>query len=145
MRAGIFTRSAAFIVDDVISSICGFFLTMPFIILRVILRRATAERSLYPYSCRRSPVHDPNLSIIFIYFVIFEGYFGYTPGKWIFDLKVLKADGRKDQLQDALIRNIPKLFILAIMVDALILMIFSGKDRQRLFDKIAGTIVIERN
>ena len=145
VRAGIFTRSAAFIVDYVISSICGFILTMPFFLFSSFSGGPPPQPSLIPLFMQSFNLFMTlNLAIVLIYFVISEGYYGYTPGKWILGLKVLKADGRKVSYQEALIRNIPKLFILAIMVDG-ILMIFSGKDRQRLFDKIAGTIVIERN
>lgn len=144
-RAGLLTRSAAFIVDYVISSVCGFILTMPFFLLVSFSGGQPPKPSLIPLMMQSFNLFMTlNLAIVLIYFVISEGYYGYTPGKWILGLKVLKADGRKLSYQEALVRNIPKLFILAILVDGL-LMVFSGKDKQRLFDKIAGTIVIERN
>ncbi len=145
VRAGIFTRSAAFIVDYVISSACAFILTTQFIYFGSFSGGPPPQPPLIPLFMQSLNLFMTfNLAIVLIYFVISEGYYGYTPGKWILGLKVLKADGRKASYQDALVRNIPKLFILAILVDGL-LMIFSGKDKQRLFDKIAGTIVIERN
>lgn len=55
-----------------------------------------------------------------------------------------EAVGRKVGYSEALIRNIMKHFIPAIMVDA-VLLLLSVKDRQRRFDRIAGTIVIEHS
>ena len=85
-----------------------------------------------------------NLAVVLIYFIISEGFYGYTPGKWLMDLKVLRSDGRKIGYKEAMVRDITKLFILAIIADTLLMPLY-WKDRQRLFDKIAGTIVIHRN
>ena len=85
------------------------------------------------------------MTIIFAYFVICEGFFGYTPGKWLLGIKVIRADGKKASYQETMIRSIPKLFIVAIIADAMLMLLFYRKDRQRLFDRIAGTIVISRN
>jgi len=59
-------------------------------------------------------------------------------------LKVLRSDGRKAGYREAMLRTIPKLFILVIAADTILMVLYHGKDKQRIFDRIAGTIVIRR-
>jgi uncharacterized RDD family membrane protein YckC len=59
-------------------------------------------------------------------------------------LKVLRADGNKAGYKEAMLRTIPKLFIAAIVADAILMILYHGKDKQRIFDRIAGTIVIRK-
>ena len=155
IKAGIIPRSIAFIIDYGISSILAIILTTPFIIFGSYLRGGPQAPpgppmvSLPPMISLLGQQYfnlliASNLAVVFIYFIISEGFYGYTPGKWLMDLKVLRADGRKIGYKEAMVRDITKLFILAIMADTLVMFLY-WKDRQRLFDKIAGTIVIHRN
>jgi uncharacterized RDD family membrane protein YckC len=57
---------------------------------------------------------------------------------------VLRADGNKAGYKEAMLRTIPKLFIMAIVADAILMVLYHGKDKQRIFDRIAGTIVIRK-
>ncbi len=65
-----------------------------------------------------------------------------TIGKYILGLKVLKESGTKIGYREAILRNIPKYVGNFIIVDALIMLVFFNKDKQRAFDKVADTIVV---
>jgi uncharacterized RDD family membrane protein YckC len=119
---------------------------VPFILLRFVLDPPTNGIKMIPIFLQFFYIFViANMTIIFVYFAICEGFFGYTPGKWLLGIKVLRADGKKASYPETMIRSIPKLFIVAIIADALLMLILYHKDRQRLFDRIAGTIVISRS
>lgn len=144
-KAGIVSRTIAYIIDSILVDICTFILSLPFILAGALLINPN-EIIMLPLILRFYYVLIiVQLAITFIYFAISEGFYGYTPGKWLLGLKVLKADGGRVSYSEAMLRSIPKLFILAILADALLMVTLYGKDKQRLFDKIAGTIVIHRN
>jgi uncharacterized RDD family membrane protein YckC len=146
-RAGIISRSLAYLIDLIASTILTIIASLPFIILMGFLTPPHhGGFDIIGLFVQFFPAPMiTNLSIIFLYFVIFEGYFGYTLGKWLFDLRVLRTDGERINYSEAMLRNIPKLFTPTIAADALIMLVIYRKDRQRLFDKISGTIVIHRN
>ena len=81
-------------------------------------------------------------SYVLCYNILLEGYFGRTIGKYILGLKVLKESGTKIGYREAILRNIPKYVGNFIIVDALIMLVFFNKDKQRAFDKVADTIVV---
>lgn len=146
-RAGIISRSFAYLIDLIASTLLTIIASLPFIILMGFLAPPPhGGFNIVGLFIQFFPgPMITNLSIIFLYFVVFEGYFGYTLGKWLFDLRVLRTDGERINYSEAMLRNIPKLFTPIIAVDALIMLLFHRKDRQRLFDRISGTIVIHRN
>lgn len=145
-KAGIISRSIAFIIDMIIINLFAVIAAVPFIILRFVLDPPQNEIHMVPAFLQFFYIFViANMTIIFVYFVICEGFFGYTPGKWLLGIKVLRADGKKASYPETMIRSVPKLFIVAIIADALLMLLFYRKDRQRLFDRIAGTIVISRN
>lgn len=144
-RAGVISRSLAYLIDLIFITLLTIVASLPFIILMGFLNPSYGFNLLGLFMQFIPAPVVTNLSIIFIYFSIFEGYFGYTLGKWLFDLRVLRADGERINYSDAMLRNIPKLFIATIAVDALLMLLYKRKDRQRLFDRISGTIVIHRN
>lgn len=145
-RAGIISRSFAYLIDLIVSTFLTIIASLPFMILMGFLNPPNGGFNIVGLFVQFFPAPMiTNLSIIFIYFVIFEGYFGYTLGKWLFDLRVLRVDGERINYSEAMLRNIPKLFIATIAVDAVLMLVLYRKDRQRLFDRISGTIVIHRN
>lgn len=81
-------------------------------------------------------------SYVICYTILLEGYFGRTVGKYLMGLKVLREDGTKIGYREAILRNIPKYLSNFIFFDALIMLIFFSKEKQRAFDKVAGTIVV---
>ena len=81
----------------------------------------------------------------FLYYVVFEGTLGATPGKLVIGLRVVKTDGSKCGISSSIIRNLLRI------VDALpflyllgIILIVSSKHKQRLGDRLAGTMVVKR-
>lgn len=144
-RAGIVPRSIAFIIDYAAASFGAFILTTPFMFLGMFLQGPPGQPPVVPFMMQyMNMILTLNLAIVFIYFVVSESFFGFTPGKWLLGLKVVKADGRKVGYTETIVRNISKVLILAIMADALMIPV-SREAKQRLFDRIAGTIVIHRN
>jgi uncharacterized RDD family membrane protein YckC len=143
-KAGIVSRSIAFVIDFILVNVCAIIVSLPFILLGEFLI-PSGDIPLHLFLRFYYVIIIAQLTVIFVYFAIFEGYYGYTPGKRLLGLKVLKTDGRKAGYGEAMLRSIPKLFILAILADALLMVMLYRHDRQRLFDKVAGTMVIHRN
>ncbi|HMK46015.1 MAG TPA: RDD family protein [Methanocella sp.] len=162
-RAGVVSRTIAFVVD---------LLTMLIAVFAVLLLLTLPLLPFFPGSIviNTTGNHDSTMSAvsftsalssaiftilwsmgilatIVIYFVVLEGRFGFTPGKWLLGLRVLKDDGTRINYVDSLLRNLPKLLgsssLLAL--DALLMVILFRKDQQRGFDKIARTIVVHKD
>jgi uncharacterized RDD family membrane protein YckC len=145
-RAGLLSRLVAYAIDTVIATALTVILASPIIALRVFSSPMGDTRMIrvMVWSEYFYLIIYLNLIVIFIYFVVCEGFRGFTPGKWLLGLKVLRADGKKADYKEAMLRTIPKLFIVAIVADAILMVLYHGKDRQRIFDRIAGTIVIRK-
>lgn len=79
----------------------------------------------------------------FAYYTLFEGLLGFTPGKLLFGLRILKYDApKRPGLARALVRSAARLvdgigFYLVGWTLAL-----SSPQRQRLGDRLAGTLVV---
>ena len=78
-----------------------------------------------------------------LYWIIFEGLWGVTPGKSLIGIKVVDERGDVPGIVKSLIRNIlrivdalPTLYIIGI------LLIYTNDDNQRLGDMIADTYVV---
>jgi len=76
-----------------------------------------------------------------IYFPVAEAVFGQTIGKRLFGLAVVTESGLAIGAKEAILRRIPYLFHMAIMLDAIF--VFFGQKHQRVFDHVAGTVVVE--
>src|SRR5574341_613318 len=81
--------------------------------------------------------------IMFLYYVLLEGWFGLTVGKWAMGLRVISVEGGKPGLKKALLRNVLR------AVDSLpafqllgAIMIWRSPERTRVGDLWAGTRVI---
>jgi uncharacterized RDD family membrane protein YckC len=142
-RAGFWWRSAAYIIDGAILGIIIFILASPFILVSMWSETINQTSWIIGFIILVNlAIGLIALGIIFCYTVIFEGRWGRTPGKYILGLKVLKVDGMPIGYKEALLRNIPKFFGNFIIIDALIMVIFFNKEKQRAFDKVADTIVV---
>ncbi len=144
-RVGFWRRSAAFILDLFILLFLLAIPISPFIAI-----------TLWADSVQHTPliailliINNLIIGLIFLgvavcYFVILEGRFGRSPGKYVLGIKVLKIDGMPIGYKEALLRNVPKFFGLInfTFIDALIMVIFFNKEKQRGFDKVADTIVV---
>ncbi|MFZ9035970.1 MAG: RDD family protein [Francisellaceae bacterium] len=82
------------------------------------------------------------LAVIFLIYGVFEGYYGFTPGKYFLRLRTVDKNGNKLTITQGIIRNYFR-FIdgIAFYVVALIIMLFN-KQRKRLGDFLAETVVV---
>jgi len=80
--------------------------------------------------------------IFVIYFTITESFYGYTIGKRIVNLKVVKTNGKKPSLESAFLRNISKIHFLFLILDTLGGFFLSKDYHQRYIDQIANTTVV---
>jgi uncharacterized RDD family membrane protein YckC len=85
------------------------------------------------------------LAALFVYGFLLEGLYGYTPGKYLLGLVVVRSDGSNCTLGASLLRN------LLWIVDALptanlvaIVSILSTDDNQRVGDLVADTVVVKQ-
>jgi uncharacterized RDD family membrane protein YckC len=142
-RAGFWYRSAAYIVDMILLGVVVGILALPFIMFSVWAD--TIDQTSWIVAMViivNLVIGIIVLGVLFCYFVILEGRFGRTVGKYLLGLKVLNTGGMPVGYKEALLRNIPKFFGNFIFIDALIMVVFFGKEKQRGFDKVADTIVV---
>jgi uncharacterized RDD family membrane protein YckC len=82
------------------------------------------------------------IGITLCYYIVLEGRYGKTIGKYSMGLTVLKTNGERIGYREALLRNIPKYIRNFLIIDVLIMLIFFSKEKQRGFDKVADTMVV---
>jgi uncharacterized RDD family membrane protein YckC len=79
-----------------------------------------------------------------LYFILIDVYWGTTVGKKVLGLQVQTEKGGRVSLQQSVICNISKIFILLPILDWLIAVVTAGSDRrQKYTDRLAGTTVIQ--
>ena len=81
-------------------------------------------------------------SLLFIYWTSLEGYRGQSVGKMFLKIAVTGPYGEQIRFRDAAAESFGKAFLLP--VDVLMSLILFKRSRQRLFNKISNTIVINR-
>lgn len=77
------------------------------------------------------------------YFVFLEWAWGATLGKWLTDIKVVSLGGRPCGLFQAVKRNLLRLVDFACFYAVAFVAARLTKNRQRLGDQWAGTVVVE--
>ena len=84
------------------------------------------------------------LLVIFVYFILLEGLFGYTIGKQLLGLRVVTAGGGNPGLRRALLRNLLRLVdsLPAFNILGVVLIILSP-EKARVGDLVAGTRVVK--
>jgi len=83
------------------------------------------------------------LVIMFIYFVVLEGYFGATVGKWIAGIKVRTNEGETPGIVKSFLRNVLRIVDGLPVLNILgVILILTSDERKRFGDRIAGTMVI---
>lgn len=87
------------------------------------------------------PLALGSVSSVILWFPLFEAVLGQTPGKIAMKLVVISEDGRPCTWGQAWIRRIPFLANALFVIDAIFL--FFLPKRQRAFDKVARTVVIQ--
>ena len=84
----------------------------------------------------------PLMVLMFIYWTALEGYRGQSLGKMLLDIAVTGPYGESIRFRDAAIESFGKAFLLPF--DCLIGCFAFRKSRQRLFNRISDTVVIDR-
>jgi len=123
-------RILAFLLDGVLIGVLG----LPFILLGPVAGDLITLLFLGVY-----------VLIGLIYALLLEGLLGYTPGKYLFGLVVVKSDGSQCTITASVIRN------LAWIIDALptlnlvaMVSIYLTEKDQRVGDLVADTVVAKQ-
>jgi len=82
------------------------------------------------------------MAFLFVYWTVLEGYRGQSLGKMLLNIVVTGPLGESIRFRDAAIEAFGKAFLLPF--DCLICWFALRKSRQRLFNRISDTIVINR-
>jgi len=83
------------------------------------------------------------LIFMFLYFVLFEGFLGATPGKKAMGLRVVRPDGTAPGLKRSAVRNLLRIVDGLPAVGMLAaLLIASSRERTRFGDRVADTRVV---
>lgn len=136
-RAGFWLKTGAYALD--LASIFVLFIG------------AVIIDELFRYFLKISPLESEPFGILvflglpFCYFVLLEGCFGRTVGKYLLGLRVLKGDGTKIGFKEAFLRNLTAGIAIPFFIagDILIMLLFFPRERQRAFDVVADTIVVK--
>lgn len=80
-------------------------------------------------------------SIFFVYWVVLEFLTGQTIGKRVVHIKTTNLFGERANIANIAIEVFGKSFLLPI--DIVLGLIFASKRRQRIFNKVSGTVIIK--
>lgn len=142
-RAGFWRRTFAYIIDMIIAGIVFLILSSPFMLMNYVFKSyGSHDWVVAVIAIMNFAIGLVFFGVLLCYFVILEGRFGTTVGKYLLGMKVVRVDGMPIDYKDSLLRNIPKFVGNFIFIDALIMVIFFNKEKQRAFDKVANTIVV---
>ncbi|MBN1211964.1 MAG: RDD family protein [candidate division Zixibacteria bacterium] len=138
--AGLGRRFAALVIDFIVLSLIFFPVTR---LVKGVWVMSSGDH-LWGYGWL---VTDPLclvfLVVIFLYFVLLEGFFGATAGKWFTGLKVVDVNGRPPGLRRALVRNVLRVIDALPALNILgVVLILKSPERARFGDRVAGTRVI---
>ena len=77
------------------------------------------------------------------YFAWTEAHGGRSLGKRALKLQVMRVDGGPITFRESILRNLVKLSPPLLFLDVVIMLLAFAKDKQRVSDRIAGTIVVK--
>jgi uncharacterized RDD family membrane protein YckC len=80
--------------------------------------------------------------VALVYFFVAEGLWGTTPGKWLMGLVVVRKDGSDAGLAAVAVRTVLRLVDGLLFYAVGAAFIWSSGSRQRLGDRLAGTLVV---
>jgi len=135
--AGFFSRLEAFIIDLILITITSLgAIGGGELIIRFFMRPFF---ELNFHLVRYSPMIVS--AVIVIYYLFFWALFGFTPGKFLLGLKIVRQDGRKMGLGRAIVRFVGY-WISIIPLGLGYIWIILDPKREAWHDKLAGTHVI---
>jgi len=82
------------------------------------------------------------MALLFIYWTVLEGYRGQSLGKMLLNITVAGPFGEHVRFRDAAVESFGKAFLLPF--DCLACWFAFRESKQRLFNKISNTIVVNR-
>jgi uncharacterized RDD family membrane protein YckC len=143
LLAGIGNRSLALLIDYIVWGSMLFVFTMTVTIFNELI--AGIFKQIFG--------SQANLWLsaiaLMIFFLIYVGYFvffeviwqGQTPGKRYTKIRVIRDDGRRESIQQALLRALLRPFDDLLTIGFFLILL--GKQEKRLGDIVAGTLVIQ--
>lgn len=132
-------RLVAFIIDSILVGIITFVLVVIISIPFMFMALATGL-PWYLFNPLSFPFFAGILSVL--YFSLMETYYGATFGKRIMNLKPTTLDGQKLSLDLAFIRNVSKIYWIAVLLDTIIGLATTGDPHQKITDQVAGTTIM---
>ncbi len=141
-------RFIAIVIDGLIVGIFSFavlFAAGPFAALSDAMASTDLEAINAAIAQFQSDALPVNLFVSALYNVVLMTLFnGQTLGKMVFGMRVIKKNGRRISVLDALLRN-----VLGYMVSQIFLLgyiwAFADGEKQAWHDKMAGTLVVEES
>lgn len=80
---------------------------------------------------------------LFLYSALTESIYGFTVGKRIMYIKVVTKEGNRPAMNVAFLRNVTKIYWVAILVDVVVALAMPNRDpAHRYLDSYAGTTVV---
>ncbi len=131
-RIGFGKRFLAYFIDLIIASAIAFFIDI-IVGLIIVPNEAFYEGIVF--------IMLFNFIVFSVYCIILEGKSGQTLGKKLLSLKVVKENGEEINYSNAFIRRISLILPILNLIDPLFIF---RKNKQRLFDQLAHTIVIRK-
>jgi uncharacterized RDD family membrane protein YckC len=137
-------RLVAFVIDAVIVSVA-------ILILELVIFWAVAVSTnaafLLPWWSTHSLVFPFFSGLpLFLYSAFTEYLYGLTVGKGIMYLKVVTKEGNRPPLNVAFLRNVTKIYWVAILVDVVVALAMPNRDpTHRYLDSYAGTTVVSKS
>ena len=80
----------------------------------------------------------------FLYSTMLESMASTTIGKALLGLKVQRTNGKDVTFVEAAMRNVSRVFGLFLIIDLVIGFVTEGDHRQKLMDRVSGTVVVMR-
>lgn len=143
-------RAAAFVIDFFLMSALYNLVTMPWAeqiaeMYEAMSRQlAAANPDLMPILRYQALFWGTFLPLRMLYFVGFHGALGATPGKMLFGMRVVRADGEALSVPRALGRYLAEMLSAAALGAGYLITPFHP-ERRALHDLVAGTRVIRRS
>lgn len=139
--AGAMIRFLALVIDFLV--FCVFFFPVTKLVKGVWLMSPSDHRWASGWFIT-DPLCLIFLAIMVAYFILLEAYTGATVGKWVCDLRVIRAGGGgKPGLAKSFLRNIGRVIDSLPACNILgVILIVASPEKARFGDRIAGTRVI---
>jgi uncharacterized RDD family membrane protein YckC len=137
-------RLIAFVIDAVIVGVAVLILEL---IIFWAVAVSTAATFALPWWSMNGLVFPFSAGLpLFLYSALTESFYGFTVGKRIMYLKVVTKEGNRPALNGAFLRDVTKIYWLAILLDVVVSLAMANRDpTHRYLDSYAGTTVVSED